>query len=143
MNSDDYIKAKLCDFAWREGSRHGGTNNMLACAFVIRNRVAAGWGDWLEVLANAPTHAATVYEAELFPPQPDIREPNFRRLLQLVEALWDGSMVDNITCNPKKEKALYYAELDKVNREWFMENICRKPDIHPRTSIVGPVTFFR
>lgn len=145
MTADDYIKSKLASFAWKEAAQYGGTQNMTAVALVIRNRVYAGWcgGDWLDVLANAPVSSALNPRHELIEPQPDFREPAMRRFLQAMDSIYDGSLPDTLTVNPKKEGALYYAELDKIERDWFLENICRKPENHPITSKVGPVTFFR
>jgi hypothetical protein len=139
MTAENFIKSQLALMAWREAHRYGGIDNMIAVAFVIRNRVKAGWhgGDWLDVMSNHYTFSA---EAQAASAQelPDVRETHFRVVLQKIDDLFAGMMVDKMT-----EEALYYAELHNITREWFTINILRKPEEHPRIAQIGPVTFFR
>jgi hypothetical protein len=109
---------------------------MLAIAFVLRNRVQAGWhgGSWLEVIDNAPNTLGTKYGDS---PAIDVRDVPFRKVLQDIDDIYHGITEDELT-----EGALYYAELTKVNCDWFRENILADLDSHPRLSTVGPVTFF-
>jgi hypothetical protein len=151
MTPENFIKAQLAEFAWREGSQYGGSNNMLAVAFVIRNRVRASWfgGDWLQVLENA--HEAGALEmcfCENGCPRcrsnqlPNLRDDNFRLLLRTVDDIFSGLAVDRFTTDPQGNGALYYAELRTVNRAWFRENILRNLAAHSRIANVGPVEFF-
>ena len=115
------------------------------------SRVNAGWhgGDWMRAMENA--HESGAYEmcfCEAGCPrcissrQPDIREMNFRMLLNQVDEIYSGMMPDRFTRSPKGEAALFYCELNKVSREWFRENICRKPDEHQRIAQVGMMSFY-
>lgn len=139
MTSEAFIKAQYLLLAWREAHRYGGLDNMLAAAFVIRNRVKAGWhgGDWLEVMGNHYSFSAEETPAgagEL----PDVRETNFRILMQKIDDVFSGMATDKMT-----DEALYYAELHNVTREWFAINILKKREEHPMVAQVGPVAFFR
>lgn len=148
MDSHSLIKGELVQLAWREAHQYGGLDNQIAVMMVIRNRVRAGWhsGDWLQVLQNhslyeAHTPTTPVHE------YPDVRDPIFLRLLQLVDGVYDGSMQDVLTTSPKPAMGearggLFYADQNNITREWFLENISRNPVSHPRTSQVGQVIFF-
>jgi hypothetical protein len=147
MTSEQYIKAQLAALAWREGYEQGGVNNSLAVAFVIKNRVRAGWGEWLELIQRHETWSAYNHNELDHKSHPDPREPDFQRLLQQIDGIYDGSLQDKLTVAPKTKEGegrpgLYYGHLNKITREWFLENIVRKPELHPRTSQVGEVTFF-
>ena len=137
MNAETYIKARLADHAIKEGSRHGGVNNMVAIAFLMKNRVDAGWygGDWLAVLDQAPLRAGTIY-----PPfhQVNLRDPNVRALLHRIDDIYDGSEIDEMT-----SEALYYCELRRVGEGWFKDNILSDREAHPQVAQVGPVSFLR
>lgn len=136
MTAEQFIKAHLAAFAHREAAHHGGMDNMLAVAFVIRNRRLAGWfgGDWMELLKNSEQCAAAIYPKSA----PDLREINFRMVLQQVDDIYSGLAQDRMT-----EGALYYAELNKVERDWFSKNILQDSQRHPRVATVGNVSFFK
>lgn len=139
MTSENFIKAQLALLAWREGHRHGGLDNMMAVAFVVRNRVKAGWhgGDWLEVMSNHYTFAAEE-QPESVTALPDVRDAHFRVILQKIDDLFSGMALDKMT-----EGALYYAELHNVTREWFTINILKKLEEHPRVARIGQVDLFQ
>jgi len=135
MTIDNFIKGQLAAFAWREAHHHGGLDNMRAVAFVIRNRVQAGWngGDWMAVLNHHGTIAAHINEA----PYPDLRNPYFRLLLQAIDDIYHNNANDELTLG-----AFFYAELGKIDSQWFIQNIVRDSEHHGRIAVVGPVTFF-
>lgn len=136
MTSDDYIKSKLADLCWQEGHEYGGINNMLAIGFMMRNRVHAGWlgGDWLACIAEYYINA----EGEKRPSStPNLRDPMFRELLAKIDGVYEASAADKMT-----QGALYCADLNKISRQWFVDNIVRKPEEHKRIAQVGPVYFF-
>lgn len=147
MTSDSYIRAQLASLAWREGHEQGGINNSLAVAFVIKNRVRSGWGEWLEQIQRHALWSSRNGDEIDSTTHPDPREPDFQRLLQEIDGVFDGSLVDKLTVAPKTKEGdgrpgLYYARLNQITRSWFLENIVRKPELHPRTSQVGEFTFF-
>lgn len=136
MTAENFIKAQLAAFVHREAAFHGGIDNMLAVAFVIRNRVRAGWmgGSWMGVIQSAETYSATIYT----PTALDLREFHFRLLMQQIDDIYSGLMPDRMT-----DGALFYAELNRVEREWFKQNILAHLDEHPRVATVGNVSFFK
>src|SRR5258707_11113026 len=70
---------------------------------------------------------------------PDPREPNFQRILQLVDGVYDNSMADSLTSG-----ALYYADLNSKaynHGGWFDRNIVNSA-AHPRVAQIGTTTYF-
>jgi hypothetical protein len=135
MTAEQFIKAQLAALAHREGAHHGGIDNMLAVAFVMRNRRLAGWqgGDWMNIISCHEQSAGTIYEKSA----PDIRDLTFRTFLQQVDDIFSGFTPDKMT-----EGALFYAELNNVT-PWFRANVLSNLEMHPRVAQVGPVTLFR
>lgn len=147
MTAETYIRAQLATLAWREGHEHGGINNSLAVAFVYKNRVRAGWGDWLDLIQRHAVWSARNENELDTVSHPDVREPNFQLLLQQIDGVFDGSMQDKLTLSPKTKTdngrpALYYGVLRQITRPWFLEKVVQQPELHPRTSQVGEVIFF-
>jgi hypothetical protein len=141
MTYENFIKARLVQWAVSEAYHHGGTQGMCAVAQVLANRVKAGWGEWNAVIDAAPKFIGTTVEA--FPIDP--RDLTFRRMLSMVDDIYIGTSDDsnvNIEDDRGKTLALYYADLSNIDREWFRENITDHLDRHPRLATVGPLTFF-
>lgn len=147
MNGAQFLQAQLALFAWRDGFSEG-LNGMLAVAHTIRRRVEAGWwgGDWAQVLSHHRDYSSRV---EPYPDEvPDPRIYSIQCLLQEIPKIFDGSAKDDITM-PKESVlarpvagALFYARLDLISNPWFLENISRKPNEHPRIAQVGQTFFF-
>lgn len=136
MTNESFIKAQLAALAHREAAHLGGIDNMLAVAFVIRNRQRAGWrgGNWLELIQHAHEAAGTIYP----PSVPDLRDIHFKLVLQQVDDIYSGLAVDKYT-----EGALYYAELNRIDNAEFLEQIVRDAEHHPRVATVASVSFFK
>ena len=150
MTGVDFIAAQLALRAWQDGYQEG-INGMLGVAFTIRNRVRAGWygGDWIQVLSHHQEWSAT---SALPDPYllPDLRIYSISGFLQEISGVVTGQRDDDITI--KRDSlatfkpgalplALYYGHLDKIDREWFLENISRSPE-HKRVSNQGTLTFW-
>jgi hypothetical protein len=141
LTYENYIKARIVQFAVNEAHHHGGVNGMLAVAQVLANRVNAGWGDWDVVLNSADNYIATVQ------PKPDVdpRDLSFRRVLGEVDGIYHGVADDsnvNVEDDDGKHLALYYAELNRIDRRWFIDSITNQLNRHRRLATVGPLTFF-
>lgn len=135
MTVDTYIRAEMARFAIEEGERHGGVNNMLAIALVLRNRVFAGWGDWVEVVQRAAEKRATIYP----PYMPSLRSGNVRTLLNKIDDVYTRADLTDMTGG-----ALFYFEPGAIQPlEWFKREILERPEDHPRCAHVGPVWFFK
>jgi len=96
MSGDDFIKAQCCLLAWRDG--HGyGANAMIGILHVIRNRTTANGGDWLVTVQDSCNDA---HFGRLQPPAggyPDVRDPVFQILLDVVDSIYDGTRLDRLT----------------------------------------------
>lgn len=134
MTYENFIKGQLVGIALQQGARYGGFDVMLAIGQVHKNRVNAGWGDWLQIIAGSRGMSGTFYETA----NPvDPRSIEFRTMLARVDDIYHGTAEDVMT-----EGALYYGELHNITSEWFKENILAHPGTHPRVAKVGDVTFF-
>jgi hypothetical protein len=139
MTFESYIKARLMDCVFSEAFSSGGVEPMLAVAQVIKNRVDAGWqgGDWLRIIEHVPDSRGTEPPAAHIDPQ----DPNFRELMRKIDDVYYGT-ADDANVNNESGKALYYAELHNINREWFADHILKDGESHPRLASVGQLTFF-
>ena len=137
MTSEDVEKVEAALFAWREeGSTSA--NAMLGVLFVLRNRVKAGWchGSWLENIADAEAHHPGQRTINTYP---DVRDPSFLQVLQLVDEVYDDRRVDNLTGG-----AFYWAKPLSVDpKSWFAQEIMNDPGKHPRTGSIENTTFYR
>jgi len=139
---ENYIKGRLVEYAVQEAYHYGGTECMLAVAQVIANRVAAGWGEWKNVLDTAHKYIGT---AQIVPSLVDPRDLTFRRMLTLIDDIYQGTADDtnvNITDDRGRLTALYYANTSNMHNDWFRATVTDHIDKHPRIASVGPLTFF-
>lgn len=136
MTAEQFIKAQLAALAHREAAHLGGIDNMAAVVFVMRNRQRAGWfgGDWMAIIQNTAAASAVIYPESA----PNLRDVNFRLLLQMIDDIYSGMAPDRMTMG-----ALYYCELNRVENAWFRDNVVRDPENHPRVANVGQVAFFK
>jgi hypothetical protein len=87
----------------------------------ISNRVRNGWGTWLQVIDRIPAFMA---ENEIPPLEhPPVWDATFIRLLQTVDGIFDGSVPDKV------KGAMYFADLSKIERPWFLEKIVQATKI--------------
>jgi hypothetical protein len=134
---ENYIKAMLVHFAVGEAYHEGSSISVLAIAQVLKNRVDAGWGDWMHVIETAPNYAGTVRER----PKVDPQDVMFRKILLGIDDIYYG-IADDGDVNNDEFRSLYYAELHNINRAWFLENVLNDLESHPRVAKVGQIDFF-
>lgn len=140
MIPDNFVKSRLAAYAYKE-MKGCGYKAMLAVAFVLRNRVRAGWsGEW-----NACLNTADRFSA--FEPRPElnveITDSDFQKLLADIDEIYNGNRSDNLT-----EGGLYYYdtlrnESKGPQHKWFVEKIIKDPLRHPRVAQVGMVHIYR
>jgi hypothetical protein len=143
LKQDDYIKAKLVETGWRFGKPYGGYKAGQLIMHTLANRVRVGWGNWLQVLDGIPKFMA---ENELpLLEHPPLWEAGFVKLLHSVDGIFDGSIPDDST------GALYWGDLNRIERAWFQEKIisARKEDpngslipAHQRVHDMGTLCFW-
>jgi len=133
MTPDAYVRAMMVRFAVEEGQKYGGTNNMLAILHVIRNRVMAGWGDWLDVVEAAPLKRGNISP----PAAPNMRLGDVRIVLNRVDEIYQKTDTVDLTGG-----ALFYVDPGQPMNDWFRREVIEKPDAHRRTAHIGPVWFY-
>ena len=141
LKIEDVQQAKIIELGWRYGQSYGGgyiSGQMVMSVFM--NRVKCGWGNHLNVMTNILPFAA---EMEL-PPlvYPSAWDGNFVKLLHVVSGVFDGSIPD------MSKGALYFCDLNKIERTWFKEKIVdsTKDDgqrQHPIVACMNSLSFFR
>ena len=134
MTLDTYIRAQMARFSMEEGARYGGVNNMLAVAQVLRNRVFAGWGDWVEVVTRAAEKRGNIGNAEPV----NLRTGNVRVLLNMIDEIYTKADQTDMTGG-----ALFYFDPAIPLAAWFKTEVLEKPEEHIRTAHIGPVWFFK
>lgn len=99
---------------------------------------------------NVPIHSGNNIADMDFRSLPDLYDSAFRWLYSECERIYDGGMLDDPTigADPRKVggrglplRALFYASLQNLTRDWFKEKILSEPS-HQQTSTSGTVTFF-
>jgi hypothetical protein len=141
MTLETYIRAQMARFAIREGQRYGGVKNMLAIGHVLRNRVFAGWGDWLEVVERAPDKRAHSSEAILQAMKQNpmnLRTGDVRILLNKIDEIYTREDATDLTGG-----ALFYMDQGVELLPWFRNEVLNRPEEHQRSAHVGPVWFFK
>jgi hypothetical protein len=137
MTYENYIKGQLVRFAVNEAYHEGSSLTVLAIAQVLKNRVDAGWGDWMSVIETAPNYVGTTRENPTINPGDVL----FRKILLGVDDIYYG-IADDGDVNNDDYKSLYYAELHNTNRDWFKDNVLNDLESHPRIAKVGQFDFF-
>jgi hypothetical protein len=135
---ENYIKGQLVRFCVNEAYHEGSSILVLAIAQVLKNRVDAGWGEWIHVIEGAPNYVGTVRQNRL---ALDPRDVLFRKILLGIDDIYYGT-ADDGDVNNDEYKSLYYAELHNINRQWFIDNIATNSGDHPRIAKVGQFDFF-
>ncbi len=131
LRQDDFLRAKLVETGWNYGREYGGHLASVMIMSCLSNRVKAGWGTWLEVIANIPKYAATT---EIPTGIPQMWEPGFIKLLHEVESVFDGTQ-DLV------KGAKYWCDMRRVETPFFQNKILGNPD-HPRTVDMNSLQFF-
>ena len=100
----------------------------------LSNRFRLGWGSWLDIIQNIPKCSATIEQPKF--EFPSIWEHGFLRLLQEVDAIYDGTQ-------DYSKGGLYWADLRHVESRFFLDIIIGQPELHPRIVDMGPLTVFK
>lgn len=143
MNFANFERAQVARFAYLEARRTGSLDCMKGICYVIRNRVKNGWGDgtWLSVI-----EAHSKVEGNLPGGQaPAVRLEGADRLLQLIIRDIDDIYTGASSDETKRviQDALYWQFVDRPPKPWFVENIVRQPESHPRIAGLGMIAFFK
>jgi hypothetical protein len=143
--TSDVVIVYLANLMFNE-PKDDGVSGHRACGLVVRNRVNAGWGDWIQVIRDHDKYSADPGAAPRAMVLGDpIRDDVFRRCLEIASNIYSG-MEKDIT-----KGALRYARLDRCSEEFAnkiirptkmnAENGCTEL-VHNRVATVGLQTFF-
>lgn len=151
MTGAEFLSAELARLSFLDGYE-AGIEGMRACAFIIRNRVRAGWGSWNDVLTQ---HQKWSWRSVVpnYYQIPDPRVYSFQTLLRDIDRIFSGEQEDTVTIaadpiknyvsvGPSPAPALYYARLNDISNPWFEQNICGHADTHKLIANVQPLSFF-
>ncbi len=129
---DSFVKAMLVLSAWRYTKGYGGHTAAVMVMHCLRNRHAAGWGTWLDVIDRMPKFSATLEIPTGFPDQ---WNRDFVRLLSEVDGVMDSTSKD------LSNKSLYFGDLNNVTNDWFLTSICRNAE-HRRVADLNSLVFW-
>jgi hypothetical protein len=152
---NDVQKAELALFAARAAGERPSLEQMKAIAYVIRNRVKAGWhdGQWLTVIERAPEAAGNLEGARV------VLDPNNRALQRLIADVDDiyyrvgardqgtGNSAQRFAAEAEDMadvlgRTLYWCFIDQPMSPWFKENVLDRPEEHVMRAQMGTMMFF-
>ena len=104
----------------------------------LANRVRVGWGSWLQVIDTIPKYMAENEMPKL--DHPSVWSPEFVKLLHTVEGVHEGSTPD------LAKGALYWCDLNRIERPWFNEKIVQAENdgtrVHRVVNNMNSLTFW-
>lgn len=125
-------------FAFDEAAHTGSLACMKAVCIVLRNRIQSGWcQSWVDAIETRDGMAGN---EDISPLQFDIGNRLFQLMLAQVDDLFYGSSEDETAT--VVGDCLYYHFIDRPIRAWFVENIIRDLENHPRRAHVGSIAFY-
>lgn len=133
MNLETYARAQIAGFCIGEAWHYGGVSYMLCIACILRNRVMAGMGSWLEVVRDAPGLRGSAPPAQLAEPS----NSNVRIFLQKVEEIYSNPEAEDLVNGGK-----FYIDTTQPRLKWFEENILGRPNEHRKVGQATPLYFF-
>jgi hypothetical protein len=127
LRQDDFVKAQVVLFAWRQGQEYGGWKSAAMIMSVLANRVKAGWGNWIEVYQTIPKYAAHPYVET---GMPDLWDESFTNILHEVDTIYAGTQNYAMSMPPKNlgyaippQGALYWADTRRITTPFFKNKI--------------------
>jgi hypothetical protein len=134
MQQSDYITASLATLLTNQSK----TDHLIglgAQALMIRNRVLAGWSDWLNAINDYEKYSASPQTGRLL--LGSMNDIFFIRLLGLCSNVIAGLEKDTTA------GGLWCARLNEITSDKFLADIVRQPESHPRIAQVGQLVFFK
>lgn len=146
MTQKDVDRVMLVRYAVQEVGPRGSLEQMKSICYCLRNRVRAGWGEWMEVIESADETRANE-PTERLPIEASSR--SYQRLLHEVDDIYfghssdfsDGATLEDTLCS-KERPCFYWMFLDRPIRPWFKDNIATDQKNHPSNATMGLMMFF-
>jgi hypothetical protein len=129
MTGEEITKSLALVAAWKH-EHHNGVNGMLAVLLVLRNRVNEGWfnGDWMQNIGSLLRHTWDSPTIEGESDLPDVREPNFIKLIQYIDGIFDGTQPDSLT-----DGSLYFRPTGSQDTQ----------DLWVPAAVIGSTTYYK
>jgi len=143
--TSDVVIVYLANLMYSEPADDG-VSGYRACGLVVRNRVNAGWGDWIEMIRKHDQYSGTPIDNKPKVLGDPIRDEMFRRCLEIAANIYSGVEKD-IT-----KGALRYVRLDKCTEDFankFIRPTRENPEtgatelLFNRVAQIGKQTFLR
>jgi hypothetical protein len=146
MTQKDVDRVMLVRYAAFEAGPRGSLEEMKAICYCLRNRVRAGWGEWMDVIETADEHRANEPN-ELI--RIDHNSRAYQRLLHEVDDIYfghssnygDGPTLEDTLCE-KQRPCFYWMYLNRPIRQWFKDTIATDKQNHPSNATMGLMMFF-
>jgi hypothetical protein len=149
MTMNDIQRAYLAIFAAREAGARASSDQMMAIAMCVRNRVRQGWhdGDWMKVIEHAGLTRA-------HPPGPavelDANDRNFQNLARDIEEVYfsrrDWTKQPSGEQMPSLDEAIgnacFWAFINRPYTGWFTDHILHDATNHPQKASMGLMMFY-
>jgi hypothetical protein len=153
-----FAMAMLVEFAVREAGPEASLEEMKAICYALRNRVRAGWfdSDWIQCMEQAGLSAGN--EGRVPGPINSQTRP-FQMLLQAIEDIfytqrdqqpkgWGSLLPSDPDAQGDSLEAavgtsLYWVNIRRTIRPWFVENIIRDHQNHPERTSLGMWRFHK
>lgn len=145
MNFATFERAQVAAYAYRIARRSGSLDCIRAVCYVFRNRLKAGWGDgtWTWLIENAKECDGNAQPPTFAVPMSELDPQD--RLLQLIVRDIDDIYLGNSDDDTKAvvQDALYFQFVDLPPNPWFVDNVVRMHDEHPRIGQIGMIALYR
>lgn len=138
MTLEQFQRAMVVRFAVDEATHTGSLACMKGICYVLRNRIKSGWYDGSWIMAVERSFEVAGHELQERP-KLDINNRLFQLLVRDIDDVFYSSGEDETAA--VVGDCLYYHFIDRPVRQWFVENIIRDPQNHPRRAHIGSIAF--
>jgi hypothetical protein len=153
MTQRDVDRVMLVLYAVREAGARGSLEQMKAICYCLRNRVRAGWGEWVEVIETADEGNAHEPAEKI---EIDVSSRAYQRLLRDVDDIYfgqsslngfgdeegsEGGTLESSLCEPE-HAALYWCFVNRPIRPWFAQTIVQDPKNHANRATMTLMNFY-
>lgn len=153
MTLNTFAMAMLVEFAVREAGPDASLEEMKAICYALRNRVRAGWfgSDYIDCMEAANEAAGN----DRIPFRIDHKARPVEMLMQVIEDVrysQSGSTQKGERTDPDAQgdsleaavgTSLYWVNIRRPIRPWFVENIIRDHNNHPERTSLGMWRFHK
>lgn len=146
MTQKDVDRVMLVRYAVQEAGPKGSLEQMKAICYCLRNRVRAGWGEWMDVIEAAD---GTLANEPSEPMRIDTNNRAYQRLLHDVDDIYfghrsdfsEGVTLEDTLCE-KERPNFYWMFLNRPTQQWFKDTIASDKENHPSNATMGLMMFF-